>query len=305
DDGGVVPSVRDQPQDGLCGARAVAVGRSRGAGGTQPRPAPLSACARRGPAGGGSGGAAAAPDLGSEEGEGVAGTAAARDAVAGRVLDRGALRARGADGAAPAATARTAAHGAVRGLYRAPRRVEHGFQGLVPDGRRAALRPADGAGPGEPLSRSRGGGRAHGRGPRVAGAGGGVSRARAAAGDPLRQRRAVRIDGRGRAIGAVGAADQGGGGAGADRSCAPAAERPARAAAPDAEGRYSGPAGGNAAPPGRALPALRQGLQRGAATRGAGARYTVIGLLRLAAGVERPAGLAGVRRGDGGAACAP
>src|SRR5690606_18439109 len=68
---------------------------------------------------------------------------------------------------------------------------------------------------------------------------------------------------------------------------------------------YSGPAGGNAAPPGRALPALRQGLQRGAATRGAGARYTVIGLLRLAAGVERPAGLAGVRRGDGGAACAP
>src|SRR5690606_26647733 len=100
-------------------------------------------------------------------------------------------------------------------------------------------------------------------------------------------------------------ADQGGGGAGADRSCEPAAERPARAAAPDAEGGYSGPAGGNAAPPGRALPALRQGLQRGAATRGAGARYTVIGLLRLAAGVERPAGLAGVRRGDGGAACAP
>ena len=131
------------------------LGGAGGAGGAEPCAASLPARAEQGRCAKRSWRCAASQtDVGSEEVEAAAGARPSRGGVGRRRARSGICWPRGSVGAAQASSACAAAHGAAGALPGSQRHVERGLQGLVPDRRWVALRSADDAGPGEPLSHS-------------------------------------------------------------------------------------------------------------------------------------------------------
>ena len=203
-----VSAVRDQPGQGLQVAAAVAGGGRRRAR----RPVAGAAAPPAGRGGGAARGLpcaqAPASDLGAGEGEGGARAAEPRSAVAGGEHDRRALRPRGADGQAQDPAAHAARRAAVR-RRRGQRRLGDRLQGLVPHRRRHPHRPLDAQRREQPVSAALPGGDASRRRACLADPRRRLPRAWPAAEAALRQRTALRDDGRGRALPPLGQRDQG------------------------------------------------------------------------------------------------
>ena len=119
-DVGAVPSVRHQPQDGLPGAGALALGGAVGSGRAQPCSARCPHAVEQVRARSDRGAASGQADVGAEEVEAASGARPSRGSLAGDEHDRGFAGAHGSVGAAQAGSACATAHGTIGALQGKP-----------------------------------------------------------------------------------------------------------------------------------------------------------------------------------------